>query len=112
MNFLGFLLMAGPEGAEGGGLGSMIPFVLIFGIFYLFFIRPQQKKAKEAREFRANLEKGDKVVTIGGIHGKIDSLKDETIVISTKGGGKLEIDRAAISSAGKSDEMEMQAKKS
>ncbi|MFN3343165.1 MAG: preprotein translocase subunit YajC [Flavobacteriales bacterium] len=76
---------------------SLIMIGLMIVVFYFFMIRPQTKKAKEARKFRESLEKGQRIVTIGGIHGKIEEIKDTTIVIATEGGGKLRIERAAIS---------------
>ncbi len=103
------LLMA-PQGGESGGLASYLPLVLIVVIFYFFMIRPQQQKAKKAKEFRSNLDKGAKIVTIGGIHGVIESMSDDTVVISTKGGGKLEIERSAVSMEGSANEMEMKGK--
>jgi len=96
------LLMAPP--ADQGFLGY-VPLIAIMVIFYIFMLRPQQQKAKKAREYRSSLAKGMNVVTIGGIHGKIESVSDTTVTISTKGGGKLEVERSAISSENASDEM-------
>ena len=63
---------AGAEGAQGGSpWSSLIFIVLLIVVFWLFFIRPQSKKAKEEQQFRNELKKGDKVVTIGGFHGKV-----------------------------------------
>ncbi len=98
MNHLLVLLQAAPSGEQGGGnYQSLIMLALIMGIFYFFMIRPQQKKAKKQKQFRESLKKGDKIVTIGGIHGKIAQLNDTTAVIETEGGGKLRIERGAIS---------------
>ena len=60
-------------------------------------IRPQQKKAKEEKKFREALNKGDKIVTIGGIHGKIVEVRDAAFIIETEGGGKLKIEKNAVS---------------
>jgi preprotein translocase subunit YajC len=60
-------------------------------------IRPQTKKAKEAKLFREGIKKGDKIVTIGGVHGKIAEINEATVIIETEGGGKLKIDKTAIS---------------
>jgi preprotein translocase subunit YajC len=101
MNTLGILLQApAAGGAAAGGGGAMSSFIMIglmVIVFYFFMIRPQTKKAKEARKFRDSLDKGMRIVTIGGIHGKIDEIKDTTVVITTEGGGKLRVEKAAIS---------------
>ena len=68
-------------------------------------IRPQQKKAKEAKQFRESLKKGTKVVTIGGIHGKVETVKDLTVIINVEGGGKLKINKSALSVDGADNEI-------
>jgi preprotein translocase subunit YajC len=88
------LLMA-PGG--GGGIGQFIPLILIVVVFYFFMIRPQVKKTKEQKKFRENIAKGDKIVTIGGIHGKITEVQETTVVIEVEGGNKLKIEKNAIS---------------
>ena len=65
-------------------------------VFYFFFIRPQMKKAKEQRKFREALKKGDKVVTIGGIHGKIANINDNTVTLEVDTNTRLEIEKSAI----------------
>jgi preprotein translocase subunit YajC len=69
---------AGADGA-GGGLMSFLPLVLMFVIFYFLLIRPQQKKQKEMKEMLKNLKRGDKIVTGGGIFGRIDSITDDKV---------------------------------
>jgi preprotein translocase subunit YajC len=71
-------------GNQQGGFASLIPMVLIIVIFYFFMIRPQMKKAKDAKKFRESLSKGDKIVTIGGIHGKITDVAETTFIIETE----------------------------
>lgn len=71
--------MAPQGGAQAGGIASFIPIVLMFVIFYFLLIRPQQKKAKEHKEMIGNLQKGDRVVTSGGIHGTITKV-EETVI--------------------------------
>lgn len=93
---LSVFLLTQPEGQEGG-LPSWVFLIAIFGVFYMFMIRPQQKKAKEAKQFRESIGKGTKVVTIGGIHGKVESVKEKTVIITTEGGGKLKIEKSALS---------------
>lgn len=107
MKELGMLLMASPEaGQEGGGMQTLIMFGAIFLVFYLFMIRPQMKKQKEQRKFRESLAKGSKIVTIGGIHGKIAEVKENTVIIETEGGNRLKLEKSAISKEFSSEEME------
>ena len=90
------LLQAQPSG--GGQLvTTIITFGLVFVIFYFLIIRPQNKKKKETQQMLSNLKKGDKVVTIGGIRGTIQSLKENTAVIKVDANTKLEFSRSAIS---------------
>jgi len=96
MNLLSILLMAPTDGAEQGGLMSFLPLVLIIIVFYFFFIRPQMKKSKEQRKFREELKKGDNIITLGGVHGKVLNIDDTTVVIETEGQGRLKIEKSAI----------------
>lgn len=97
MNNLVLLTSAGANGQPaGGGMGMLIFFVAIILIFWLFMIRPQQKRQKRLEEARNALQKGDKIVTIGGIHGKICEVRDKTFVISVEDNNKLEIEKAAV----------------
>jgi preprotein translocase subunit YajC len=75
---------------------SLLPLILFFAIFYFLLIRPQQKRQKAVQQMQANLQKGDKVITIGGLHGIIDSLDEHTVVIRAGDGSRLTYDRAAI----------------
>ncbi|MBL0012584.1 MAG: preprotein translocase subunit YajC [Flavobacterium sp.] len=75
---------------------QFLPFILMFVVIYFFMIRPQQKRAKQEKQFEADLKVGDKIVTKSGIHGKIAELADTTIVIETMA-GKLKMERSAIS---------------
>jgi preprotein translocase subunit YajC len=77
-------------------LQSFMPFILMFVVIYFFMIRPQQKRAKQEKEFESALKVGDKIITKSGIHGKIAELADTTIVIETMS-GKLKMERSAIS---------------
>ncbi len=85
---------AGPT--TQGGILSMLPLVLIFIVFYFLLIRPQQKKAKEQQIFLGALEKGQQVVTSGGIHGKITGLTDKVVTLEVADGVRLKISRAYI----------------
>ncbi|MCB9174413.1 MAG: preprotein translocase subunit YajC [Flavobacteriales bacterium] len=107
MNKLAILLMSAPEGGQGGGgMQTLIMFGLIFVVFYFFMIRPQVKKQKEQKQFREALKKGDKIVTIGGIHGKIEQVNDDTAIIEVEGGNRLKIEKSAIAKEFSSEEME------
>ena len=72
--------------------------IAIFAIFYFFLIRPQNKKQKETEKMIAALKKGDKVVTIGGIHGVVSSTKEKTVVVKVDDNTKIEFNRTAIAS--------------
>lgn len=99
MKLLSILLMAPPPGQTSGGGGmasSLIFLVLIFVVFYFFFIRPQVKRQKDQKKFREGLAKGQKIVTIGGIHGKIVELQETTCTIEVEGGVKLKIEKSAV----------------
>ncbi len=92
----------------GGGMSmTLIMILLILVVFYFFMIRPQQKRQKQMEEFKKGLEKGDKVTTIGGIHGKICDVKENTFVIEIANDVRIEVDKAAIAI----DEAQLKAKK-
>ena len=94
-NQLFVMLMAG---GEGGGDMTMFVFLgLMFVVMYFFMIRPQSKKAKEQRNFLENIEKGQKVVTIGGIHGKVLSVGDNTLMIEVDSSTKLKVEKSSVS---------------
>ncbi|MBT5614925.1 MAG: preprotein translocase subunit YajC [Flavobacteriales bacterium] len=84
----------------GTGMSSLIMFGMIFAVMYFFMIRPQIKKQKKEREYRLALKKGDKVVTIGGIHGKINDVKEDTFIVEVMGGNTLKIEKTAVSMSG------------
>ena len=99
MNLINILLMTPPagQGAGGGGMASSLIFlVLIFVVFYFFFIRPQVKRQKDQKKFREGLAKGQKVITIGGIHGRIVELQETTCTIEVEGGMKLKLEKSAV----------------
>lgn len=83
--------------AEGGFDWTIIIFlVLIFGVFYFLMIRPQRKRQKEHQELVQELQKGDKVVTAGGIYGQIESLSDDSVVLKVESGTTIRIARGSI----------------
>jgi preprotein translocase subunit YajC len=98
------LLLGAPQGgAEGGAAGpagfltSLIPFAAIIAIFYFLIIRPQNKKQKETQRMLSALKKGDRVVTIGGIHGVIQNVRESSVIVKVDENTKLEFSRSAIS---------------
>lgn len=81
-----------------GILGGQLPFIiLMFLVVYLFMIRPSMQKAKKEKRFAEALKKGDKVITVGGLHGKILEINDDGTVILESGAGKMKFDRSALS---------------
>jgi len=83
--------------AQGNSWGFPLMMVLMFGILYFFMIRPQQKKAKNETKFREEIKKGDYVVTIGGMHGRIAEIEDDTFVLEVERGARIKISKSAIS---------------
>jgi preprotein translocase subunit YajC len=85
--------------APGGNafMGNLILIGGIILIFYFFMIRPQQKKQKDQKKFLESIRKGDMVVTIGGIHGKIASIEDDTVVLDVDRGAKITVEKSSIS---------------
>ncbi|WP_129716593.1 preprotein translocase subunit YajC [Pedobacter sp. SYP-B3415] len=83
--------------AQGGGLGMIVPMVLIMVVFYFFMIRPQVRKAKEHKKMIGDLKKGDKVVTTAGIHGRIVDMNETTFLLEVEGGTKIRFDKTAVS---------------
>ena len=94
--------MAAPEGAAASSSGSMmttfVTFGLIIVIFYFLIIRPQKKRDKDTKEMLASIKKGDKVVSIGGIHGTVVVVKETSVVVKVDDNTRLEFSRSAISS--------------
>ena len=96
MNLLNVVLMMGGV-QQGSPVTSIVFLVLIFGVFWLFMIRPQMKKQKAQQKFKETIGKGDKIVTIGGVHGKILEVQDSTFIIEVEGGNRLKIEKSAVS---------------
>jgi preprotein translocase subunit YajC len=93
------LLAMAPQSGEGGG-GGMVSTIIMFGaiflIFYFMIIRPQQKRAKERDKMLANIQKGDKVVTSGGVHGTISGIDEKTVLLDVGDKVKLKVERSAV----------------
>jgi preprotein translocase subunit YajC len=108
---LSLLMAASQDGSAGSGsfITTLIPFALIIGIFYFLIIRPQNKKQKETQRMLGALKKGDKVVTIGGIHGVIQNVKESSVIVKVDENTKMEFSRSAISNViaeGKGEKIE------
>jgi preprotein translocase subunit YajC len=97
-NFVYLLLMAQPSGSSGGSnpLVTFLPLILVFVVFYFFMIRPQMRKQKEMNSYRNSLKKGDKVITTGGIYGRVIEVKDNTVMMDAGGDVKLKVDKSAL----------------
>ncbi len=98
---LAFLyLMGQPAGTSGSGQGNalitFLPLILVFVVFYFFMIRPQMKKQKEMTNYRSSLKKGDKVVTTGGIYGRVYEVRDNYIMMDAGGDVRLKVDKSAL----------------
>lgn len=92
------VLLAGNPQQGGGGMVQLVMMGAIILVFWLFMIRPQAKKAKEQKKFVENMQKGDKVVTIAGIHGNINKInEDNTIQLEVSPGSYLKIEKSSIS---------------
>src|SRR5436189_5930627 len=97
MQLLSIFLMMDPQG-KGGSSGTLIMMGLMILVFWLFMIRPQAKKAKKQKEFINNMQKGDKIVTIAGIHDTINKVNDDTtLMLETSPGRYIKIERSTIS---------------
>lgn len=103
---LSLVFLMGQSGDGSGGLfGLLLPLILIGLVFYFFIYKPQKDREQEHEEMVQNLEQGDKVVTIGGIHGTIQRIDDESVLAQVDSKGtKLRIDKQAIASSGEDDD--------
>jgi preprotein translocase subunit YajC len=90
--------MGQPAGGAGQSnpLLTFLPLILVFVVFYFFMIRPQMKKQKEMSSYRSSLKKGDKIVTTGGIYGRIYEVKDNYVTVDVGGDVRLKIDKSAL----------------
>ncbi len=97
-----YLLAFAPPSSGGGGGGSLVSTIIMFGaiflIFYFMIIRPQQKRSKEREKMLSNIQKGDKVLTSGGMHGSIVGLDEKTVLLNVGDNIKLKFERSAITS--------------
>lgn len=98
MNTLAFILLqANPaQAGKPSMITTLVPLLLVFVIFYFFMIRPQMKRQKELTNFRSAIAKGDKVVTTGGIYGKVVEVSDNTIIMEIANDVKVKVDKSAV----------------
>jgi preprotein translocase subunit YajC len=88
---MAYAMGAGGEAGAAGGFSAFVPIILMFVIFYFLLIRPQQKKTKEHREMISNLKKGDRIVTSGGLHGRITGIKETEGVLVVEIADKVRV---------------------
>lgn len=99
------LLMGQPaDGGEGNFLVSMLPFILIIAVIYFLMIRPQQKKTKERNQLLSSVGKGDRIITIGGIHGEVLKAEEKTLIVKIADKTTVELDRVSVASITKKAE--------
>ncbi len=99
-----FLMGQAPEGGSGGLVSLLLPLVLIAAVFYFLIMRPQKKREQEHQEMIESLKKGDQIVTIGGVHGTIRQIDEDSVLAQVDSNGvKLRFDKQAIASKGKND---------
>lgn len=96
INLLNVILMAPPEGGKSSQTSFFIMMILIFVVFYFFMIRPQMRKQKELKNFREALKKGDRVVTTGGIYGKINNISENVITMDVGNNVLIKVDKNAV----------------
>ena len=95
LNLLNIVLMTQPQEGQNP-YGSLLMLGAIVVVFYFFMIRPQMKRQKDLKKFREELKKGDKIVTTGGIYGKIIEMQETTVIMEVEGKSRLKIDKVAI----------------
>jgi preprotein translocase subunit YajC len=98
-NFV-FLYLMGQPAAGGAGqsnpLLTFLPLILVFVVIYFFMMRPQMKKQKEMTNYRSSLQRGDKVITTGGIYGRVAEVKENYVMLEVGGDFKLKVDKSAL----------------
>lgn len=91
-------ILMGPPAEGSNPIMSFLPLILIAVVFYFFMIRPQTKRMKDQKNFIDNVKKGDRIVTVGGIHGKVADINDDnTFIMEIENGVKMKIDKVSVS---------------
>ena len=96
MTIVSSIVLMAPQAQGGNPFGMFVPLLLIIVVFYFFMIRPQMKRQKELAKYRNDLKKGDKVVTTGGIYGKIQEVNEQTILLEVDSNVHVKIDKSAV----------------
>ncbi len=91
-----FIILQAQPAPQGGGYSFLIMMALVFVVMYFFMIRPQTKRQKELKKFQESLAKGDKVVTTGGIYGRVHEVRDQYIIVEIDDNVKIRCDKSAI----------------
>jgi len=101
------IAMSPQQGGSGGGfMGTLIMFSLIILIFYFMILRPQQKRQKDRAKLLEGVKKGDKIVTVGGMHGTVIGVEEKSVLVQVAEGVKLKFERSAVSSVSRDGEGE------
>ncbi len=85
------------QAQQGSQWPSIVFMVAIIGVFYFFMIRPQQKKAKDQKKFIEEIKKGEEVVTIGGMYGRVAEIEGDTIILEVERGARIKMSKSAVS---------------
>lgn len=93
---MNYILLQAATATESSGWSSIIMIVLMFVVIYFFMIRPQQKRQKEIKKFRDSIKNGDKVITAGGIYGKVKDVKETTITLEIADNVRITIDKNSV----------------
>ncbi len=101
MNLLNAIVLMAPQATEPGAAqpsawSSLLPLLAVIVIFYFFMIRPQMKKQKEVRQFRDSIKPGDKVLTVGGIYGRVSEIKEQTVLLEIADGVRIKVEKAGL----------------
>lgn len=92
------LLMGAPANGDANPMAMFLPLILIFVVFYFFIIRPQKKKETERKQMIAAVRKGDKIITLGGVHGAVTQVDDTSVLVQADTNVKLRVEKSAIAS--------------
>jgi len=96
--FMSGCVPAGTEGGDGGSIWTMLAFVaFFFALMYFVMIRPQRKRQKEHQQMIDELKRGDRVITAGGIHGAVESISEDSVVIKVESGAKMRVAKGSVS---------------
>jgi len=97
------LLMGAPGGEQANPIAMFLPLILIFIVFYFFIIRPQKKKEDTRKQMIEAVKKGDRVVTVGGVHGTVNQVDEASVLVQVDSNTKLRIEKSALASVGTKD---------